>query len=312
MSYKRLGMIVLMVLAVVIGALIYIRDNVIEKPHPALDITDLSALYQAEDEIEEARALRGMPDAQPAEVVTAQPPDLPMVAIVFDGLPDRALTSRFLDVLARHKAPAVFFVEGANAADQPETIEAIHEAGQEIGNYTFVGLVGVEKQPVEEQLAQICRAQKAIVTFGQDPPRFFRAPRTQYSHELLLSVKAAGIPYAVDANTVFQEEGVETKEAAALQANALPMGSILAIPISRVVEPKVDAPVVVDSKPAVDMKPTIKDNQAAKHPPKADLADKLDWFLSALEGRGIQFAPLGQYCNPHQVPAIPLPVKEGE
>lgn len=308
MSYKKLGLIVLGVLAVIICILIYIRDNVIEQAHPALDITDLSETYAATVEIAKATAEREKPDAQPAEVVTALPPDLPVMALIFDGLPERPLTLRLLDVLEKHKVPAVFFVEGDNAANQPETLTAIHDAGQEIGNYTFVGLAGIEKQPVEEQLLQICRAQKAILVMADTIPQFFRAPRIRYDDNILKSVKAAGIPYGVKENVWFRPEAAETPESALTYAASIPMGSILAVRIARVVEPKADTPVKEESTPATDMKPTIKDDVAPKVPAgAADLADRLDWVLTALEGRGIQFAPLHQFRKIHYIPAPTVP-----
>lgn len=311
MSYKKLGLLVLLGLAVVVGILIYVRDHVIEAPHPAVDITDLSSSYQASEEIEAAKAAREQPDLQPAEVVTPLPGGFPVVALVFDGLPERPLASRLIDVLARHKVPAVFFAEGTNAADQPETVKLIHDAGQELGNYTFVGVTGLDRQPVEEQIIQICRAQKAIAMLSGTSPQFFRAPRIQYGDEILKSVRAAGIPYAVKENIRVPMENIRSPEAAVSYGASIPPGSILSIPVTRFVEPKAVEPVKEESDPAVDMKPTIKDDPPVRTEPEPDLADQVDWLLSALEGRGIQIAPLNQFRKIHYIPIAPQP-KEGE
>lgn len=312
MSYKKLGLIVLLVLAVIVGGLIYVRDHVIEAPHPGADITDLSATYQAREEIAKAMEERGKADLQPAEVVTTLPSNVSAVAIVFDGLPERPLTMRLLDVLARHKVPAVFFVEGQNAADQPETLKAIQEAGQEIGNFTFVGVTGIEKQPVEEQISQLCRTQKVIAMLSEFTPKYFRAPRIRYEDEILKSVKAAGIPYAVKENAWFRSEGMETPEQVAAYAATVPFGSIIAVPVARFVEPKAVTPGKSDDRPAVDMKPTIKDEKSEKIARKVDLADKVDWLLAALKGRGVEIAPLERFRKIHYIPAIPQPQPQPE
>ena len=55
MSYKKMSLIVLAVIAIVVGGLIYVRDHVLDQPHAAADITDLSANYQATDEIAAAK-----------------------------------------------------------------------------------------------------------------------------------------------------------------------------------------------------------------------------------------------------------------
>jgi len=271
----------------------------------------LSSSYQATEEIAAAKTARESPDIKPAEVVTTLPVDLPVAAIVFDGLPERPLAARLIDVLAKHNAPAVFFAEGTNAADQPETIKLIHDAGQELGNYTFVGVTGLDKQPVEEQLIQICRAQKALSMFSGSLPQFFRAPRIQYQDEILKSVKAAGIPYAVKENAWVPLEVIHQPEDAAAYAESIPGGSILAIVISHFVEPKAVDPAKEESIPAVDMKPTITDDISVGSEPEADVADKVDWLLYALEGRGFQIAPLIQFRKIHYIPATPL-LKEGE
>ena len=141
MNYRKLGGFVLLGLLVVCGIWILFRDYVIEKADSQAELTDLSASYTASDEIA-AAAQRLSDGVKPAEVVTRLLDDSTRVAIVFDGLPERPLAERLLDVLQKHNASAVFFVEGQNAAEQPETIRRIYDTGYEIGNYTFVGISG--------------------------------------------------------------------------------------------------------------------------------------------------------------------------
>ena len=143
MSYRKLTLIVVLVLLCVCGTLVYLRDHVMQRSDAGAEITDLSAVYAAHDEIEAARQhlAEGI---EPAEVVTRLKGDERVVGIVIDGLPERPLAARLLDVLKKHDVPAVFFVEGQNAADQPETIRLIDQAGQEIGNYTLVGISNAE------------------------------------------------------------------------------------------------------------------------------------------------------------------------
>ena len=307
MNFKKLGLIVALCLATIVGTLILIRDHVIEKTEFIPDITDLTHNYLAEEEIREATEKRQAADIKPAEVITTLQDGTPRIALVFDGMPDRPLAARLLDVLAKHKADAVFFVEGENVADEPETMKLIRSAGQEVGNYTYVGLASMEKRPVEEQLRELCRTQKAVTMHDPLKPTLFRAPRTIFSDDLLKSVRAAGMEYAVKENVRFQPGNIHNQMEADSYAASILNGSIIAIPVNHPVEQKADDRVVREEKPAVDMKPTVRDDNSAAVPPAADLATELDLLLTALEAKGVQAVFVNQFRKIHYIPAnLPL------
>lgn len=55
------------------------------------------------------------------------------IALSFDDGPDSAWTARVLAELECHEAVATFFVDGRRALGQPQLIEAMVEAGHEVG-----------------------------------------------------------------------------------------------------------------------------------------------------------------------------------
>jgi cellulose synthase/poly-beta-1,6-N-acetylglucosamine synthase-like glycosyltransferase/peptidoglycan/xylan/chitin deacetylase (PgdA/CDA1 family) len=65
----------------------------------------------------------------------ARPPDRTLV-LTFDDGPDPTWTPAVLDVLARHRVHATFFVTGTHAAQHPDLVRRIVAAGNEIGNHT--------------------------------------------------------------------------------------------------------------------------------------------------------------------------------
>ena len=308
MDYRKLALAVALALICVVGALIYVRDNLIEKTEFIPDITDLTKNYLAEEEIKAALEKRGEADIQPAEVITTLQDGAPRLALVFDGMPDRPLAAKLLDVLARHKTPAVFFLEGENVADEPEVIKLIRQAGQEVGNYTYVGLAALEKRTPGEQIREICRGQKAVTMNDSLTPTLFRAPRTVYTDELLKSVRAAGLEYAVKENVRFQPGSLHSQEEADAFAAAVANGSIIAIPVEPPVEQKADDPAVHEEKPAVDMKPTIQDGTPNPPIAKVELDKELDLLLTAMEKQGKEFIYVNQFRKIHYIPAgLPLP-----
>jgi cellulose synthase/poly-beta-1,6-N-acetylglucosamine synthase-like glycosyltransferase/peptidoglycan/xylan/chitin deacetylase (PgdA/CDA1 family) len=59
------------------------------------------------------------------------------VALTFDDGPDPRWTPKVLDVLARHRVPATFFVIGSEVARHPGLARRISREGHEIGGHTF-------------------------------------------------------------------------------------------------------------------------------------------------------------------------------
>ena len=326
MSYKKIAVIVVLVLAIIIGGGIYIRGRLMDQANIGKTIpgvTDLSESYKAEEETAAAmEKLNSTPPPEPSEVITTLTDGTKRVAIVFDGLPDRPLTLRLLDVLKKHNAEATFFVEGENAADQPETLLAIRKANQEVGNYTFTGLAHAEPVDKCSRMRELCRTQQSVTIETSCSPKVFRAPRslrmetscsptvfraplTIFGDDILRVTRAAGIPFAVKESVRFQPGNIHSVYEANRYAATIPNGSIIAIPIGHPVEPLAYAPQNEEIKePAFDKKPTIKDDyEKAPREEKPDLADELDWLLTALDSKQVAVVSVQQFRKIRYVPA---------
>lgn len=106
--------------------------------------------------------------------VTKGPPGSKMIALTFDDGPNER-TAEMLDVLAKLKIPATFFVVGFRAELQPELIKAMASAGHEIENhsYTHANLTTLDADQVEVELSR-CAA--AIHSITGKVSRYFRPP----------------------------------------------------------------------------------------------------------------------------------------
>ena len=60
-----------------------------------------------------------------------------VVYLTFDDGPTPDWTPRVLELLARHRAQATFFVVGRNAAAHPELVRQAYAAGHGVGNHTW-------------------------------------------------------------------------------------------------------------------------------------------------------------------------------
>ena len=310
MSLKKMGLLAIAGILIVASALIVFRDHVIGTKNAQAELADLSSLYEATEEIAAAKE-QFQKGIEPAEIVTKD--EKPHVAIVIDGLPERTTTARLLDVLKKHGTSAVFFVEGQNAANQPETIELIREAGQEIGNYTFVGVAAVQELPQERMLAEICRTQRVVEVLAATKPKLFRAPRTVYDEELLRALRASGVECAVKESAHYAPGWLKDEVGAAAYAATVPTGSIIAIDVSVPVEASAQDVVVEDARPAVDKQPTVEDKPVEESKPvPVDAAAELDWLLTALESTGKTPGNIHEFRRIHYVPAAPSAAMQGK
>jgi peptidoglycan/xylan/chitin deacetylase (PgdA/CDA1 family) len=100
----------------------------------------------------------------------------PVAALTFDDGPDPASTPRLLELLARHRARATFFMVGLAAQDHPELVRQVAQAGHAIGNHSwdhpsFPLIAGRERRE------QLRAAARALAPHGR---RLFRPP---YGHQ---------------------------------------------------------------------------------------------------------------------------------
>ena len=245
-----------------------------------------SRTYQAEEEIEMARTLlqRGI---VPATVVT-EPRDASKILLCFNGLPSRADVERLVKVLQKHHAQAVFFVEGQNAANDEESIQAIRKGGYSIQNYTFVGMPHGESQPEERMIQELCRTQEVIKTLTGTTPTYFQVPFSTYTPELLQIGHASGLDYALQPTVLLIPKDVGNADSIRALAAALSPGAIVAIETGKpaaLLTMKEKAP--VEPEAARDRKPTVKDREFKARTDTLRLSDFVDTFLTALEEKGL-------------------------
>ncbi len=95
-------------------------------------------------------------------------------------------TELLIAELARLEQRAVFFVVGQHIAEHPRQLQAISEAGHEIGNHSYdhLALDELGKADIRDQLV---RCTDLIESFGISAPTLFRPPYGR-SNETVLKV----------------------------------------------------------------------------------------------------------------------------
>jgi len=80
-------------------------------------------------------AVRAASRLIPADVLWFVETEAPVFALTFDDGPSPETTPQLLDVLARHRAHATFFLIGERVRAHPRLVRAITAAGHEIANH---------------------------------------------------------------------------------------------------------------------------------------------------------------------------------
>lgn len=99
-----------------------------------------------------------------------------VVLLTFDDGPkDEAVLTSILDTLDKHKAKAIFFVNGYRIKQNPELLKLIDSRGQTVGNHSYdhINLKNEPKEVVEQQISDVQSDVEALIN---KKPQFFRPP----------------------------------------------------------------------------------------------------------------------------------------
>src|SRR5476649_1602838 len=99
----------------------------------------------------------------------------PYVAMTFDDGPHATLTPKLLDLLARKKIKATFFVMGENAEQHPEILKRAVAEGHEIGNHSW-SHPNLAKLSNEALRSQLQRTDDVITQAIGSHPKVMRPP----------------------------------------------------------------------------------------------------------------------------------------
>jgi peptidoglycan-N-acetylglucosamine deacetylase len=140
-------------------------------------------------------AAQPTPAARPAPAgpaVPAPPGSARVVHLTFDDGPSPEWTPRVLELLARYRARATFFVLGSGAAAYPELVRQAFAAGHGIGNHTWSHrrLTGLDG---DELAAEVSATSAAIQRATGVPVRCLRPPYATVDAASAARVKALGL-----------------------------------------------------------------------------------------------------------------------
>jgi len=158
----------------------------------------------AEDETAEGRGTPAEPQYYMNKNYFIKPidegADNKVVLLTFDDGPKNGATlARILDTLDKHKAKAIFFVNGYRVKQNPELLKLIHERGQIIGNHSW-DHINLKNEPADVVARQIGDVQDIVEELTGERPKFFRPPHGAGSDIVRAAVKEHGMLYMTWSN----------------------------------------------------------------------------------------------------------------
>jgi len=114
------------------------------------------------------------------------------IALTFDDGPS-GYTGKILEILAKHKVQATFFVIGRHAEKAPELLREIQNQGHLIGNHTYSHHYFFDLYTKKKMAKDIARANSVIADITGETPKYFRPPYGVTNPTLAKAVKITGL-----------------------------------------------------------------------------------------------------------------------
>ena len=120
-----------------------------------------------------------------------------VVALTFDDGPDGNTTPQALDILAKYKIKATFFVQGKNIAGNESILKRMQSEGHEVGNHSWNHPV-LTKLSLEDAKKQLTDTEDAITKVLGKSSKLMRPPYGAISDDIRNSLDLRFIMWDVD------------------------------------------------------------------------------------------------------------------
>ncbi|NOU99242.1 polysaccharide deacetylase family protein [Paenibacillus planticolens] len=123
-----------------------------------------------------------------------------VVLLTFDDGPkEQAMNQSLIDILKKHNAKAIFFMNGYRIKHKPELVKLVHDSGNIIGNHAWDhdNMKDMTNAKIDQQVDDV---QKIIKELTGQAPQFFRPPFGSGNDYLKAKVKENKMLYMTWSN----------------------------------------------------------------------------------------------------------------
>ncbi|WNR42474.1 polysaccharide deacetylase family protein [Paenibacillus roseipurpureus] len=123
-----------------------------------------------------------------------------VVLLTFDDGPkEQAMNQSLIDILKKHKAKAIFFMNGYRIKQKPELVKLVHDSGNIIGNHAWDhdNLKDMSNDKIDKQVDDVQQIVKDLIG---ETPQFFRPPFGSGNDYLKSKIKSNKMLYMTWSN----------------------------------------------------------------------------------------------------------------
>jgi peptidoglycan/xylan/chitin deacetylase (PgdA/CDA1 family) len=282
MKNKKIVLSLILLICVCLSGVLLFKNFLTTKPASHRNITNLENAYNADDEV--TQALERMKNSsEKANVIVKGNSGQRLIALTFDGLTERTTVQRILDLLKKYDAKATFFVDGVQTAEDPQSVVNIRNEGHKIENYTFSGMVKMEKLSAERLILDFCRAQKIIKVTTDRGPSLLKCNDTKYTEQVLKAAKACGFNSVVTSTAFLNVKQINALTTADEFVGSIKPGSIVSVKLKTNTQQVVNEPGKTDSKPAIDKQPGLRILSQPVELEEKEIVDAVEKLLISLK-----------------------------
>ncbi|MGC7873054.1 polysaccharide deacetylase family protein [Desulfosporosinus sp. SYSU MS00001] len=256
-------------------------------------MSNLNSQYNADSEIE--KSLRNLSkNGYKAEEISGVNTGENVTAITFEGMVDQKTTKKLLALLKSYDVKSTFFLPGIKAAEDPDTVKAISDAGQVIGNYTLNADTHMERFSQQEMVKNFCRTNVILGDISGKAPSLLKCSLTEYSDSLLKSAYASGLKAAVDSNYFLNYQSFSSQEVANNFVKNISKGSIISIKMNGILDQSEyeKGKKTADEKPGITPKSTLTQNKKLVIDQNEKLVEVVGYLLNALQKNNYKLVPV--------------------
>lgn len=228
-------------------------------------------------------------DNEPALLYKSVSTDQRTVSLVFEGFSDMSTMTELVSLIKERRIDCVFFVTGATAADHPEILQIIKDAGLEIGNYGITGKKNMQDYDVNKNMHQFSRTQELISQACGVTPTLFRCNGTEYTREVLQAAAACELSAGVEPSVFINHHSFGAIEDADVYIQRLGRGSIISVKLGQELDPDEYGQTAWrnEERPAYDPEPGISDTVDEMSVSEfSNVTPVVTWLLDALKNGG--------------------------
>jgi len=119
------------------------------------------------------------------------------VALTYDDGPKGDKTAKILEILAKNKARATFFMVGNIMSRDQKTVKKVYESGNEIGSHTYAH-ANLNRQTVTERMEALKKTDEIYNQITGDNIDLLRPPYGAYKKDMLTEFNYSVVLWSID------------------------------------------------------------------------------------------------------------------